>query len=74
MHPPREDPPRRFPRTAGPLRDVEAFLQLDGGSVNYYHTSATGYSLDTGLGRVPGPAGSCTPVNVLEPVLDGLIG
>ncbi|MHC5018962.1 MAG: hypothetical protein ACYTGX_02390 [Planctomycetota bacterium] len=73
VHPPSEDPKRRFPRTAGPLREVEAFLKLDGGDVTYYHTSATGYSLDTGMGRVPGPPGSLTPVNVLEPVLEGLI-
>jgi len=74
VHPPSDDPPRRFPRMAGPLREVEAYLRLDGGVVRYYHTSATGYSLDSGIGRVPGPAGSCTPVNVCEPVLDGLIG
>jgi hypothetical protein len=71
-HPPENHPARNLPDCNIYLDTIANYLHLLGGSIRFYNTSTSGYSILRDTLYVPGPENTLTPINVVEPIFDML--
>ena len=74
VHPPVDYPRLKLPSCATHIGPLRAYLRLLGGDLRCYNATAIGYAVQRGDRWQPGPGNSFTPVNIVEPIFDMLLG